>query len=246
VLSVGASNENDQVASFSTTSPTLDLVAPGVHLVGAVPAARSASGYVTGLDGTSFAAPVVSAAAAWVWSARPDLDVTQIFEVMRTSARDIGAPGFDNAAGYGLVDIPSALTAPAPPKDPSEPNDDVDEVAPGRLFQLGNPSLTNAAKQSSRIAGRLDVSEDPRDVYRIWVPANKVVRVTVNAAGDATARIWGPKTFSVNEGVVDRRRDLRGQLIRGGKKGSGAYAEVLLTGRNRTASYVLSVTAAKR
>ena len=245
VLTVGATDKSDHVASWSTVSPAMDLVAPGTDIAAAVPASRSSTGFVTDLAGTSFASPMVAAAAAWVWTARPDLDATQMFELMRTSARDIEAPGFDNAAGYGLLDIPAALTAPAPARDPFEPNDDIDQVAPGRLFELGNPQLTTSGKPSSRIAGRLDTSDDPRDLYRIWVPANRVVRVSVTG-GDATARIWGPKTFGVGEGVKSRRRDLKGQLIRGAKQGFAAYAEVLLTGRSRTADYVLSVTASKR
>ena len=34
-------------------------------------------------------------ASAWVWTARPDLDASQLFEVMRRSAVDIGLPGLD-------------------------------------------------------------------------------------------------------------------------------------------------------
>jgi subtilisin family serine protease len=247
VLTVGSTDLNDHVASFSTTSPGLDLAAPGVNIVAAVPASRSTTGYVGGLAGTSFSAPMVSAAAAWVWTVRPTLDVTQIFDLMRLSARDIEPPGFDNGAGYGLLDIPAALSAPAPARDPYEPNDDVEQVAPGRLFELGDPALTSSAKASNRVAARLDVTEDPHDIYRIWVPANRVVRATVlSGSADATARIWGPRTNSIGEGLEQRRRDLKGQLIRGGKKGSTAYVEVLLTGRSRTASYVLGVTAARR
>jgi hypothetical protein len=78
------------------------------------------------------------------------------------------------------------------------------------------------------------------------VPANKVVRVAVSADGRAAARIWGPQTVSVNEGLAARRRDLRGTSVNGGKKGSAAYVEVLLTGRASDAAYVLNVTAAKR
>jgi hypothetical protein len=247
VLTVGASDQSDHVAGFSTTSPGLDLAAPGVDIIGAVPLWRAASGYLPGLAGTSFAAPIVSAAAAWVWTVRPSLDVTQLSDVLRSSARDIGPPGFDTAAGYGLLNIPAALTAPVPPPDPNEPNDDIVQVAPGGLFALGDPWLTTSRKASSRISARLEDTEDPHDVYRIWVPAHQVVRAAVVSDGnDATARIWGPKTNSIDESLDRRRRDLKGQLIRGGTKGFGAYVEVLLTGRNRTASYVLSVTAARR
>ena len=119
-------------------------------------------------------------------------------------------------------------------------------MKPGQLFELGEPALTTTAKPSTRVAATLDASEDPQDLYRVWVPAHKTVRVTVSAAGRAVARIWGPNTLSVNEGLAARRRDLKGQSISATKKGFAAYVEVLLTGRSTDASYLLSVTASKR
>ena len=246
VLTVGATDQNDAVASFSTLSPALDVAAPGVAIVAAVPFSHDPSGYSSDLSGTSFSTPLVSAAAAWVWTVRPTLDVTQIFDLLRLSARDVGPPGFDSGSGYGIVSIPSALAAAAPPRDPAEPNDNVDQIRPGALFPDGRPLLTTATRPSTRIAARLDTSEDPRDLYRIWVPAHRVVRAAVSAGGDAAARIWGPRTAGVDEGILSRRRDLKGPLIRGGGKGVVAYVEVLLTGRTPTAGYVLSVTASRR
>jgi subtilisin family serine protease len=246
VLTVGAIEENDQLAPFSTAGAGLDLCAPGVDIVGAVPLSRDPTGYNSGLAGTSFSAPIVTAAAAWVWSARPTLDPGQVAGLLRSTARDIGTPGYDQQCGFGIVSIPAALTAPAPPVDPQEPNDDVDQVKPGARFDDGRPTITTAAKPSLRIAGTIDAGEDPRDVYRIWVPAHRVVRASVSANGAAAARIWGSLTTSVQEGIDLRRRDLKGPLIRGGAKGLTAYVEVLLTGASSNASYVLSVTAAKR
>jgi hypothetical protein len=248
VFTVGASDENDQVATFSTVGPATDVVAPGVDIVAAVPRSRNDAGYQTSptLSGTSFSTPIAAAAAAWVWTARPTLTVTQLMQVLRSGARDIGPPGFDNASGYGIVNIPAALSAPTPPNDPGEPNDDIDQVKPGRLFQDGQSALTTASKPSTRIAAQLAANDDPRDVYRIWVPAKKVVRVAVSSGGAAAARIWGPLAVSVDEGLAARRRDLRGQAVAGGRKGTAAYVEVLLTGRSTTARYVLSVTASKK
>jgi subtilase family protein len=246
VLTVGATDQNDAPAPFSTLAASLDVAAPGVGMIGAVPVSHDASGYSSGLDGTSFSAGLVSAAAAWVWTLRPTLDATQMFDLMRRTARDVGSPGWDSASGFGIVSIPNALaTAPLPP-DSSEPNDDVDQIRPGALFADGRPALTASSKPSTRIAGRIDESEDPRDLYRIWVPAHRVVRAKVSAAGDAAVRIWGPRTAGVGEGILSRRRDLRGPLIHGTSKGFVAYVEVLLTGRTTTASYVLSVTASRR
>ena len=245
VLTVGATDQSDKVADFSSQGPWLDLVAPGVELTGAVPLSHDPSGY-SPIDGTSFSAPLVAAAAAWIWTVRPTLDVTQIFELMRRSARDLGPPGFDSASGWGLLNIPNALAAPVPARDPEEPNDDVDEVKPGGLFAAGQPTLTTAARPSNRIAGTLDATEDPSDLYRIWVPAQRVVRVAVSSDGNAAARIWGPLTASVNENLAARRRDLKGTLVRGGSKGFSAYVEVLPTGRSGEAQYVLSVKSSTR
>ena len=248
VLTVAATDQNDAVPAFSSEGAWVDLAAPGVGIIGAVPLSHDPTGYSSGIDrdGTSFSAPIVSAAAAWVWTMRPTLDVTQIFELMRRSARDIGPAGFDPLSGWGLLSIPNALAAPAPPRDPEEPNDDVDEVKPHGLFATGQPALTTAAKPSNRIAGTLDVDEDPNDLYRIWVPPHRVVRVSVAADGNAAARIWGPQTSSVDEPLAARRRDLKGQLVRAGSTGFAAYAEVLLTGRSAEAQYVLSVRASTR
>src|SRR5260221_5796279 len=168
-----------------------------------------------------------------------------MFDLLRRTVRDVGSPGWDSDSGFGIVSIPNALAAAPLPPDPSEPNDDIDQIRPGALFPDGRPALTTSSKPSTRIAGRIDENEDPRDLYRIWVPAHRVVRATVSAAGDAAVRIWGPRTASVGEGILSRRRDLRGPLIYGTSKGFVAYVEVLLTGRTTTASYLRSVTASK-
>jgi subtilisin family serine protease len=246
IFTVGATDENDGVTPFSTTGAGIDVVAPGVAFVGAVPTERNSTGYETGLAGTSFSAPVVTAAAAWVWTVRPTLSAAQVMQLLRSTARDIGPPGFDTASGWGIVDIPAALAAPTPPNDPSEPNDDIRQVKPGVLFSLGEPPLTSSARPSTRVAGTLDQSEDPRDLYRIFVPPRRFVRVSTVSSGDAAARIWGPKTLGVGEGLAPRRRDLKGQKVYGGKAGFQAYVEVLLTGRSSTARYTLSVTASKK
>jgi hypothetical protein len=246
VLTVAATDENDAVAPFSTNSPAIDLAAPGTNFVADVPTTRSLNGYQDGFAGTSFAAPLVSAAAAWVWTVRPTLTVSQLAELLRSTARDMGTPGVDNATGWGILDIPAALAAPTPPNDPSEPNDDISEVKPGALFPAGQPALTTPAKPAARLAATLNTGDDPRDVYRLWVPAKRYVHVTVTSGGNAAARLWGPQTSSTREGVKAQRRDLRGQRIYGGRRGTAAYVEVLLTGRGPEASYTLAVTVSKK
>jgi subtilisin family serine protease len=245
VLAVAATDENDAVARFSTVGSWVDLAAPGTDIIGAVPTWRRSTGFDT-QSGTSFSAPIVAAAAAWIWTARPTLTTEQVSALLRATARDVPPTGFDGATGWGIVNIPAALAAPTPPNDPDEPNDDIRQVRPGMLFSLGEPPLTSPARPSTRIAGTLEQGDDTRDLYRIWVPAKKYAHVSTASGGNAAARIWGPKTVGVGEGLAARRRDLKGQRMYGGKTGSAAYVEVLLTGRSGTARYTLSVTASKK
>jgi serine protease len=70
LISVAASTSEDQRASFSNWGRVgVDLHAPGVNIVATLP-----DGQYGGMSGTSMASPTVAAAAAVVWSARPDLD----------------------------------------------------------------------------------------------------------------------------------------------------------------------------
>ena len=246
VVTVAATDQNDVAADFSTASPSTDVAAPGTAFVADVPTTRNSNGYQADFSGTSFSAPLVSAAAAWIWTVRPTLTVSQLSQILRSTARDIGPPGFDNASGWGIIDIPAALAAPTPPNDPFEPNDDIAQVKPDSLFEEGQPPLSTPTKPSIRLAATLDTGDDPRDVYRLWVPAKRYVHVTVASGGNAAARLWGPQTSSTREGVKSQRRDLRGPKMYGGKRGTAAYVEVLLTGRSPAASYTLAVTVSKK
>jgi hypothetical protein len=213
----------------------------------AVPAGVDASGYAT-VWGTQYAAALVAAAAALVWTERPGLDAGQVAELLRATARDVGPPGRDADTGFGILDVAAALAGTAPPRDSDEPNDDVDQVAATGSFAGAKPApaLTTQHAPSGHVSGSLDNSEDPADLYRIWVPAHRTVRVAATAYGNAAARIWGPHTKSLHEGLAARRRDSKGTSIRAGSAGFRAWVEVLLTGRRRQTGYTLRVTASRR
>ena len=192
VLTVAATDAASAVTYFSHASSTVDLAAPGERVPVAVPQPVDPGGYRVA-SGTSFSAPIVAGAAAWVWTARPTLDASQVLEVMRRSGRDLGAPGFDADTGFGMLDVPSALGYPTPVRDPLEPNEDVDLVRRGKLFTEPMPAL------SGTLRARLTVGEDPNDVYRVHVPAKRTVVVTVRADANADLELWRPWTKTVHE-----------------------------------------------
>lgn len=150
-------------------------------------------------NGTSFATPLVSGASAWVWTARPELDESQVFEVMRRSAKDIGAPGRDDAAGFGLLNVPAALAYPTPVRDTPEPNDDIEFVRLGGLFYNAIPPLTTKAKPATTVEARLARAEDPRDIYRVWLPRNARFSATATTDTDVDLSLWKQDSGSVIE-----------------------------------------------
>ncbi len=58
--------------------------------------------------GTSFAAPIVSAAVATLREAFPYMSATQITTLLFETARDLGAPGVDEIYGHGMLDMERA------------------------------------------------------------------------------------------------------------------------------------------
>jgi hypothetical protein len=202
VLTVGATDRGNGVAAFSSRSRFVDVVAPGVDMPIAI---ASGEGWTTG-PGTSFAAPLVSGASAWVWTVRPELDATQLFEVMRRSAIDIGPAGRDDASGFGLLNVPGALAYPTPVRDPFEPNDDIGFVRPGGLYDNAIPPLTTKTKRTSTVQARLDLAEDPRDVYRIWLPKNGRVTAMLTTDANVDLSLWRLGTASVVERIVGTDR----------------------------------------
>jgi hypothetical protein len=194
VLTVASTNHADQVSTFSSEAAGMDVAAPGE----AIPVARpgSLTGY-SAESGTSFSAPIVAGAVAWIWTARPELEHTQVFELVRRSSRDVAPAGRDADTGFGLVDIPTALTRPAPAPDPLEPNDSVEHVRPNGLLTTPKPALTGPARGRASLAARVDVAEDPRDVYRVWVPARHRVVATLRSSGAVGLRQSGPRPSGV-------------------------------------------------
>ena len=71
VVTVGAIDSGSQPTYFTSGSPYVDLAAPGEIIYVAVPKTLHPPPSYDFFDGTSFASPIVAAAADWVWTVRP-------------------------------------------------------------------------------------------------------------------------------------------------------------------------------
>ncbi len=98
VICVVATDQDNKLASFSNKGG--ELSAPGVSNYSTYIGNRYAY-----LSGTSMATPHVVASAALVFSYCSDCSTSEVREVLRGTAIDLGDPGQDSIFGYGLVDV---------------------------------------------------------------------------------------------------------------------------------------------
>jgi len=102
VVAVTAVDARQRVYRLANRGRYVDVSAPGVD----VRHARAGGGYATS-SGTSYAVPFAALAAARVKALSPSVDAVN---ALRSGARDLGDPGFDEIYGYGLLQ-PEAATA---------------------------------------------------------------------------------------------------------------------------------------
>lgn len=168
-LVVGASTTTGARAPFSTTGSYVDVLAPGVDVLGAVASGIPAGSFspvsfpgATGTyglgSGTSYAAPEVAGIAALVWGTNPALDAAGVASTIEASAtgrgiwtRDLAFGTVDAAAAVqraatGGVAVPVLSPAVAPPAKTKAATHKAAKPKPGPTRVRAKP----AARQHSR------------------------------------------------------------------------------------------------
>ncbi|HEX5174136.1 MAG TPA: S8 family serine peptidase [Gaiellaceae bacterium] len=210
VIGVGALTKSGNVPDFSDRDTRfVDLAAPGVGIFSTFPTALTAAepgctpqGYTDCAigdyhhpEGTSFAAPQVSAAAAVLLGLHPSLSSSQVTRILERHADDVNASdgcpqcpaGRDKFSGWGALDVTKAVDSlqsgsSLPPSDRLEPND---SAAQARKLWGKRPD----------VAATLDYWDDPVDVYRVHLDRGQRLHARLAAHWSAAAvdlSIWRP------------------------------------------------------
>ena len=165
VISVGATNFNDQVTVFSTWNDSLDLVAPGesilslradgtdMYTVGYEPDVHIYNDIYYLASGTSMASPHVAGAAAYLRAVSPGISHEKVLEILSNTADDIVekvtesdtisiAVGNDIYSANGRINLNAALAA-----------------VPDVQADITSPDITDIYSGSITITGTADWNE---------------------------------------------------------------------------------------
>lgn len=120
IVTVGATDQSNNLCSWSNTGNTIALVAPGSSSY----TLTNESGYGY-WAGTCFSSATVAGAAALIYSAVPGLTPAQVADSLKHGAHDLGTAGWDTSFGYGELDIGASIayakTLPINPPPPPAP-----------------------------------------------------------------------------------------------------------------------------
>jgi len=216
VIGVGALTRAGNVPDFSNRDPIYnDVSAPGSGIFSTLPLALTAprqtcvdQGYsdcgpdeYRDPEGTSFAAPQVSAAAAVLFALDPALTNSQAATLLEHSADDVNAATgclrcgllHDSLSGWGRLDVARAvaeLAGPLPAVDRYETNDDA-----------GTQARTIYGKQKT-LTATVDYYDDPVDVYRVALAAHERLAAKLDASwpgAKVKLALWKPRTTRVDD-----------------------------------------------
>lgn len=108
VISVGSIDASGSHMSFSNTSDTLSITAPGYGVLAAWPSELGDS--AISFTGTSASAPFVSGTIAAVMSqSEVPLTAMQAWDIVQNYTNESGAPGADSFYGNGLLNVGQAI-----------------------------------------------------------------------------------------------------------------------------------------
>jgi subtilisin family serine protease len=251
VIGVSALSHGGGIPLFSNRDAIYnDIAAPGQDIFSTFPRALTATrvgcvdqGYsdcagddYRHAEGTSFAAPQVSAAAAMLLAVSPGLRPEQVSTILERTADDANATngcprcavGHDAYSGWGHLDVARALAAVQPgavlpPADHYEPNDE----AGLRAHTVGGAT--------GELKATFDYWDDQIDVYRIHLTRKQKLRTRLAGPAGVNANLvlWKPGTRSVE--------DLRAQRFRAAQSARPGSVEQVAYRAEATGWYFVEV-----
>ncbi|WP_422665332.1 type VII secretion-associated serine protease mycosin [Actinacidiphila cocklensis] len=155
VLAVGASDRNNERASFSQAGDFVGVAAPGVDMLSTVPIGGQCVD-----NGTSFAAPYVAGVATLIRAKHPKWTAQQVIAQIEQTAQRTSL-GHNSLVGWGVVDPVRALTDDGKPIESPTPDPGVlkgqDRVVPAALT-FGDPARQREKRTAAYVVSGIGVT----------------------------------------------------------------------------------------
>lgn len=183
VIIVGATDENDNRASFSNYGKFIDVMAPGVDVL---TTHYSADNEYAFWSGTSFSCPITAGLCALLFSFNPAMSAQGIMDALYAGADDMGD---SNLYGWGRINVAKSLSMVSP----VEPDDTTARISISSYDEQGNgisirPALsTDGTLIAFESAANNLVSNDTNGVSDIFLRDtfnNLTTRISVDSAGN--------------------------------------------------------------
>jgi minor extracellular protease Epr len=149
VIAVSAISEYKNKLGFSSFGPEVELTAPGENIWAIGPNNKIWSG-----NGTSFAVPYVTGAAALIWAKNNSLTNTDVRNILWQTATNLQSDGRDTYFGYGLINATAAIYA-------QPQNISTLEASPNTSTETPNNTPTISAQDSPTTKPRITNNQQP-------------------------------------------------------------------------------------
>ena len=106
IITVGSSDGFGR-SDYSSYGYGLDILVPGGTIDN--PTLSTVGDDLGTMSGTSASAAKAAGMASKVWEANPDLNATQVIDILTGSAIDLKEPGWDKETGFGVVNLNKAV-----------------------------------------------------------------------------------------------------------------------------------------
>jgi uncharacterized repeat protein (TIGR02543 family) len=206
VIGVGSIGAGGTVSSFSAKNASVDVAAPGESITGLSHLYKSGPPAYKQGEGTSFAAPIVAAAAVMFKQHDAGLNAQGFLKALRNSATEAGPNGYDTSYGYGILSLSALIEYINKAPQPDNPT----PAAPA-------PANTNTAPTIQPPAG--PPADDPPPALSSGEPG-----AYDSAAGNEMVPVADKKavkrckvTFAVNGGK-SLAKSKRAKMVTSGKK----------------------------
>ena len=235
VVSVSATQVNDEFAHWSSYGPKVDVSAPGASVqttncTVCTYADHHTWGDHTYISGTSFATPNTAGVIALIRARYPSDTPAQIVSRLINSSDDLGYTGFDVRYGRGRVNAFRAVggTVAAPARSPGDALEPNNSLGAARAIPFGT------TRPSIHPAGDVDV-------YSVSVPRAGRLDVRVTGVVDVRDYPWNRSTLPIDPivelyssaGTLLKRVDLQGA-------GGTELASVSVTGPSQIRVRILN------